>query len=81
MFKDFKSSMMIEFEMSDLGLMHYFLGIEVMQTINGIFISQKKYVCRTPRLERAASRRPSPRAGEFNVEGSNLYFHEKGVAT
>lgn len=28
MFKDFKSSMMIEFEMSDLGLMHYFLGIE-----------------------------------------------------
>lgn len=44
MFKDFKSSMMVEFEMSDLGLMHYFLGIEVMQTVNGIFIGQKKYV-------------------------------------
>ena len=35
---------MVEFEMSDLGLMHYFLGIEVMQTVNGIFIGQKKYV-------------------------------------
>ncbi|XP_073041996.1 secreted RxLR effector protein 161-like [Primulina eburnea] len=29
--------------MSDLDLMHYFLGIEVMQTVGGIFISQKKY--------------------------------------
>ncbi|XP_048231324.1 uncharacterized mitochondrial protein AtMg00810-like [Ricinus communis] len=35
---------MDEFEMSDLGLMHYFLGIEVMQSHDGIFISQKKYV-------------------------------------
>ena len=30
MFMKFKKSMMIEFEMSDLGMMHYFLGIEVM---------------------------------------------------
>ncbi|KAJ8630112.1 hypothetical protein MRB53_023435 [Persea americana] len=30
--------------MSDLGMMHYFLGIEVVQSTNGIFISQKKYV-------------------------------------
>ena len=44
MFDDFKQSMMIEFEMSDLGLMHYFLGIEVAQSSAGIFISQKKYV-------------------------------------
>lgn len=44
MFNDFKSSMMKEFDMSDLGLMHYFLGIEVIQLGVGIFISQKKYV-------------------------------------
>ena len=28
MFERFKKSMMVEFEMSDLGMMHYFLGIE-----------------------------------------------------
>jgi hypothetical protein len=27
MFMEFKKSMMIEFEMSNLGMMHYFLGI------------------------------------------------------
>ena len=30
MFKEFKKSMMVEFEMFDLGMMHYFLGIEVV---------------------------------------------------
>lgn len=43
MFEDFKKSMMKEFEMSDLGLMHYFLGIEVKQVADGYFISQQKY--------------------------------------
>ncbi|KAF5476385.1 hypothetical protein F2P56_008108 [Juglans regia] len=44
MFKEFKKSMMVEFEMSGLGMMHYFLGIEVVQSANEIFIYQKKYV-------------------------------------
>ena len=44
MFEEFKKSMIDEFEMSDLGMKHYFLGIEVVQSDNGIFISQKKYV-------------------------------------
>ena len=44
MFESFKKSMMIEFNMSDLGKMHYFLGIKVVQSAAGIFISQKKYV-------------------------------------
>jgi len=34
---------MEEFNMFDLGLMYYFLGIEVNQSANRIFISQKKY--------------------------------------
>lgn len=38
-----KQSMTTKFDMSDLGFMHYFLGIEVKQFIGGIFISQKKY--------------------------------------
>ncbi|KAF2298936.1 hypothetical protein GH714_029230 [Hevea brasiliensis] len=44
MFENFKRSMMLEFDMSDLGRLHYFLGIEVVQSADGIFISQKKYV-------------------------------------
>ncbi|XP_055831030.1 uncharacterized mitochondrial protein AtMg00810-like [Solanum dulcamara] len=32
-----------EFEMSDMGLLHYFIGLEVHQTDDGIFLSQRKY--------------------------------------
>lgn len=39
---DFKKSMMKEFEMTDLGKMSYFLGIEVTQMEEGFFICQKK---------------------------------------
>ena len=40
---EFKENMSTQFEMTNLGLMSYFLGIEVKQTNEGIFISQKKY--------------------------------------
>jgi hypothetical protein len=43
MFTDFKKSMMHEFDMTDLGRMRYFLGIEVLQEHEGIFIHQRKY--------------------------------------
>lgn len=43
MIKQFKKSMMLNFEMSDMGLLHYFLGIEVIQDTNGIFIFHNKH--------------------------------------
>ena len=43
MFEQFKKSMKIEFNMTDLGRMKYFLGIEVLQKADGIFITQRKY--------------------------------------
>ena len=40
---NFKHAMQSEFEMTDLGIMKYFLGIEVDQSTKGIFVCQKKY--------------------------------------
>ena len=41
---EFKLSMMLEFDMTDLGILHDFLGLEVYQGDHGIFISQKKHL-------------------------------------
>ncbi|KAM1746867.1 hypothetical protein COP1_013400 [Malus domestica] len=43
MILNFKNDMMRKYEMSDLGMLHYFLGISIIQSIDGIFITQKKY--------------------------------------
>jgi hypothetical protein len=38
-----KQALTAKFEMKDLGMMHYFLGLEVWQRTNEIFLSQGKY--------------------------------------
>ncbi|XP_061349581.1 uncharacterized mitochondrial protein AtMg00810-like [Gastrolobium bilobum] len=43
MIQDFKKKMTKEFEMTDLDLMRYFLGLEVRQDKFGIFVSQEGY--------------------------------------
>ena len=40
---EFKACMVKKFEMSDLGLLHYFLSLEVKQGVNGTSLSQRKY--------------------------------------
>ena len=40
---DTKRKLVAEFEMKDLGMMHYFLGMEVWQNTDGIFLGQGKY--------------------------------------
>ena len=39
MMHDFKDEMMEKYEMNDLGLLHYFLGIVIDQGKDGVFIS------------------------------------------
>ena len=39
-----KKNLAEEFKMKDLGLMHYFLGLEVWQSSEGIFPNQGRYV-------------------------------------
>ena len=38
---DMKRKIAVEFEMKDLGMMHYFLGMEVWQSTDGIFHGQE----------------------------------------
>eukprot|EP00253_Pinus_taeda_P003400 PITA_03400 len=40
-----KSSLKKKFEMTDLGHLHYFLGLQVLQSKKGISLSQSKYAC------------------------------------
>ncbi|CAN6723484.1 unnamed protein product [Malus baccata var. baccata] len=40
---DFKADIMRKYEMSDLGLLHHFLGLRVIQTERCIFLHQKEY--------------------------------------
>jgi hypothetical protein len=43
MFGDFKQTMIKEFEMMDIGLMSYYLKIEIKQGEDGIFVNQEKF--------------------------------------
>ena len=40
---DTKRKLAAKLEMKDLGMMHYFLGMEVWQNADGIFLGQGKY--------------------------------------
>ena len=40
---DTKRKFVVEFEMKDLGMMHYFLGMEMWQSADGISLGQGKY--------------------------------------
>ena len=40
---DTKKNLVVEFEMKDLGMMHYFLGMGVWQNTDGISLGQGKY--------------------------------------
>jgi hypothetical protein len=40
-----KTNIKKKFEMTDLGFLHYFLGLQVLQTNEGTFLSQYKHAC------------------------------------
>jgi hypothetical protein len=40
-----KNNLKKKFEMTDLGFLCYFLGLQVLQANEGIFLSQSKYAC------------------------------------
>lgn len=76
MMSDFKASMMQAFDMTDLGMMKFFLVIEVMQQASGIFICQKKYATE---VLRRFGMLVSRVVGSPIVPGSRLSKDEHGV--
>ena len=41
---EWKKNLVVEFKIKDLGIMQYFLGLEVWQFLDEIFLNQGKYV-------------------------------------
>lgn len=73
---EFKNSMMLEFDMSDLGKMKHFLGVKVKQCASGIFICQRRYakevLARFGMEDSNAAKNPI-------VTGTKLHKDEGGV--
>ena len=44
-----KRKLAVEFEMKDLGMMHYFLGMEAWRSTDGVFLGQRKYTEEIPK--------------------------------
>lgn len=75
MMSDFKRSMKEEFDMTDLGEMRFFLGIEVVQKADGIFICQRKYA--TEVLMRFGMKKSNSVANPM-ISGQKLHKDEMG---
>ena len=65
--------MINEFDMSDLGRMRYFLGIEVYQNDDSVYLSQKKYAREV--LEKFGMDKSNPVTNPI-VPGSKLYTYQ-----
>ena len=76
-----KSHLKQNFEMSDLGHLHYFLGFQVLQTKEGIFISQSKYACDLLRHFRMEDCKPTPSPFQSEVKISATSTSPKVDAT
>eukprot|EP00253_Pinus_taeda_P001515 PITA_01515 len=55
-----KSSLKKKFEMIDLGHLHYFLGLQVLQSKEGVSLSQSKYACDLLRHFHMEDCKPTP---------------------
>jgi len=45
-----KQSLKIEFEMTNLGILSYFLGLEFIYTEKGVILHQKKYISKVLKM-------------------------------
>jgi hypothetical protein len=57
-----------KFETTDLGFLHYFLGLQVLQNNEGIFLSQSKYACDLLRPFHMDDCKPTPSLFQSGVK-------------
>eukprot|EP01018_Ginkgo_biloba_P040667 Gb_20537 [translate_table: standard] len=78
MIEGVKEDLKRSFEMSDLGLLHYYLGVEVWQRPDQICMSQAKYTWEILKRFRMEDYKPAPTPMETGVKLS-AYDEEKSV--
>jgi hypothetical protein len=76
-----KTNLKKKFEMTDLGFLNYFLGLQVLQTNQGIFLSQSKYVCDLLRRFHMEDCKPTPSTFQSGVKLVATYTSPKVDAT
>eukprot|EP01018_Ginkgo_biloba_P011603 Gb_32814 [translate_table: standard] len=76
MISNLKKDLQMNFEMTDLGLRHYFLGIELWQTPGRVFISQAKYIWEVLRRFKMEDCKPACTPMET---GTKLLMQDEGV--
>jgi hypothetical protein len=73
---EFKTEMQNRFQMSDLGLLSYYLGIEVLQGSGGIFLCQSAYAGKIPERCGLSSCNPSTSLMESRLKLSKVGTEE-----
>ncbi|MCO5580873.1 hypothetical protein L7F22_034745 [Adiantum nelumboides] len=71
----FKDALQKTFEMFDLGLLHYYLGIQFVQSENGIYMSQAKYLHKI--LDKFGMQNCKPISTPVDT-GSKMSMHDVG---
>lgn len=71
-----KSSVHQHFKIKDLGKLKYFLGIEVMQSKDGIFLNQRKYALQLIADTCLSGAKPINTPVEFNHKFSRLISYQ-----
>jgi hypothetical protein len=68
-----KTSLKKKFEMKDLGFLHYFLGLQFLQTNEGIFLSQSNYACDLLHHFHMDDCKPNPSPFQYGVKLTTTY--------
>jgi hypothetical protein len=76
-----KTNLKKKFEMTNLGFLHYFLGLQVLQTNEGFFLSQSKYACDLLCRFHMDDCKPTPSPLQSGVKLSSTYTSPEVDAT